>query len=137
MYHPAEILFVIKFRQMIKHLLFLKGAAKKISFCMIAFALLHASQSAGQPTVSFNQIAAGLTQPLEIKNAGDGSGRLFIAEQGGRIKIYKDGSILSKPFLDIHSLVGTGQFLGIWSIAFSPNYVNNREFFIFYTDKTG
>jgi glucose/arabinose dehydrogenase len=109
-----------------------------LHFCSCTFftTLLFSLHLAAQPTISFNQLAGGLNQPLEIKNAGDGSGRLFIAEQGGRIKIYKNGSLLNKPFLDLHTLVGTGQFLGIWSIAFSPNYPNNREFFVLYTDKS-
>jgi glucose/arabinose dehydrogenase len=40
------------------------------------------------PTISLNEVITGLTQPLHIAHAGDGSGRLFIVEKTGRIKLY-------------------------------------------------
>lgn len=101
------------------------------SFTTLCFAL----SAAAQPALNFSQLATGFAQPLEIKNAGDGSKRLFIAEQGGLIKIYKNGSVLNTPFLDIRKLVGVGQFKGIWSIAFSPNFINDQVFFVLYTDR--
>jgi glucose/arabinose dehydrogenase len=110
---------------------------KKNCFFILILLSAYSLNTLGQPTISFNQIAGSLTQPLEIKNAGDGSGRLFVAEQGGKIKIYKNGNIRSTPFLDISSLVGADQFQGIWSIAFSPGYKNNGNFFMLYTDKNG
>ncbi len=97
--------------------------------------LCYAFHSFAQPTITFNSIATGFSQPLEIKNAGDGSKRLFIAEQGGLIKIYKNGALLPTPFLNLSKLVGVGQFKGLWSIAFSPNFVNDKTFFVLYTDK--
>lgn len=88
-----------------------------------------------QPTITFNPIATGFSQPLEIKNAGDGSKRLFIAQQSGLIRIYKNGALLQAPFLNLSKLVGVGQFKGVWSIAFSPTFVNDKTFFVLYTDK--
>ncbi|MEP6844682.1 MAG: PQQ-dependent sugar dehydrogenase [Panacibacter sp.] len=105
-----------------------------LHFGIVFFLFINSS---AQPTISFNQIAGGFTAPLEIKNADDGSGRIFIAEQGGLVKIYKNGKILKKPFLDLRSQMGVDQFQGIWSIAFSPNYSSNRNFYVLYTDKRG
>ncbi|HNP23550.1 MAG TPA: PQQ-dependent sugar dehydrogenase [Panacibacter sp.] len=104
----------------------------------LIFAILCISLcTKAQPHLYFKQAAKSLLKPLEIKNAGDGSGRIFIAEQAGLIKIYKNGAIINKPFLDLSQTVGIGQYFGIWSIAFSPAYSENGYFFIFYTAKTG
>ena len=89
-----------------------------------------------QPQLTFSPLISNLTKPVEISNAGDGSGRLFIVEQTGRIKIYKNGAIQSKPFLDLSNVVSTGQYKGLWSIAFAPNYKKNRMCFVYYVDKS-
>jgi glucose/arabinose dehydrogenase len=108
---------------------------KKVYSLLFVLVVFIFTNTWAQPTLSFTQLADGLSGPLDIKNAGDGSDRLFIVEQGGLIKIYKKGKILSTPFLDLRSLVGVDQFQGIWSIAFSPDYINNRYFYVLYTDK--
>src|SRR5690349_4659521 len=88
--------------------------------------------------VVFREAISGLTQPIFVANAGDGSGRLFIVERGGRIKIFKNGVLLSTPFLDIHTLVGTtGGEQGLLTVAFHPNYETNGRFFTVYTDGNG
>jgi hypothetical protein len=45
-------------------------------------------------------VASGLQRPVDITHAGDGSGRLFVVEQQGRIFIL-DGGLVERPFLDI------------------------------------
>src|SRR5947207_1154806 len=66
------------------------------------------------PTGSFDPTAAkvavtvavtGLTHPVEVANAGDGSGRLFVLEQAGRIRIVRDGALVERPFLDIRGRI--------------------------------
>ena len=103
-----------------------------LGFWVFCFAnLLHA-----QPQVSFSSFIQNLSSPVEITNAHDGSGRLFIVEQGGKIKIYENSRLQRQPFLDLGKVVGKGLFQGIWSIAFSPNYKNDRTFFLLLTDKS-
>ncbi|HRI21177.1 MAG TPA: PQQ-dependent sugar dehydrogenase, partial [Panacibacter sp.] len=80
-----------------------------------------------QPTLSFQPIIQNLSSPVAVTNAGDGSGRLFIVEAGGLIKIYKNGSVLAKPFLDLSAL--PPQTLTV--IAFHPKYKKNRLFYVF------
>src|SRR6185295_13441132 len=63
--------------------------------------------------VEFDEVAAGLEQPLAVVNAGDGTGRLFVAEQGGRIRIVRDGTLLEKPFLDIADRITSGGERGL------------------------
>ena len=91
-----------------------------------------------QPQLVFNQVIQGLTRPVDITNAGDGSNRLFILEQDGRIKIYKNGNVLNTLFLDISNMVIPGkEYQGLFSIAFPPDYATSHFFFIFYTNKSG
>ncbi|HZM24582.1 MAG TPA: PQQ-dependent sugar dehydrogenase, partial [Anaerolineales bacterium] len=93
--------------------------------------------------ITFQEIASGLTKPVFITHAGDGSERIFVLELPGRIRIIKNGLLLSTPFLDIHSSVNsTGSEQGLLALAFHPSYSSNGEFFVAYTaprngDSTG
>jgi glucose/arabinose dehydrogenase len=92
--------------------------------------------------ISFQEITGGLTNPVFITNAGDGSGRIFIIEQPGFIRILKNGTLLGTPFLDIHSIVKSGGEQGLLALAFHPSYRTNGEFYLAYTaprngDSTG
>ena len=83
------------------------------------------------------KVADGLYGPLALENAHDGSGRIFIAEQAGRIMILKNGELLKEPFLDIKSLLvpmkNEYMDVGILGFAFHPDYKNNGRFFIHYS----
>lgn len=93
--------------------------------------------SAASTAISFNEvIATGLQAPVDITHAGDGSGRLFIVEQPGRIRVIKQGALLSRPFLDITSLVLYGGERGLLGLAFHPNYAQNGYFYVNYTRQT-
>ncbi len=92
----------------------------------------------GNPAIELVQVASGLADPVHVANAGDGSGRLFIVERIGRIRILdKDGTLLEQPFLDIQDAVKTS-FLeqGLLGLAFHPNYAQNGLFYIYYADET-
>ncbi len=83
-------------------------------------------------------ITTGLTAPVAVVDPGDGTGRLFIAEQGGKIRIFQNGALLATPFLDVSTLITTaGGEQGLLGLAFHPNYATNRQFFINYTDTNG
>jgi glucose/arabinose dehydrogenase len=100
----------------------------------------HGSSSATPaiPQLSLVPIAGGFSHPVHITNAGDGSGRMFIVEQGGLIKIIKNGSSLPTPFLDVSSLLisSTGE-QGLLSVAFPPGYADKKYFYIDYTGTEG
>ncbi len=83
------------------------------------------------------QVAGGIPNPVAITNAADGSERLFITEQRGRVLILSGGSTLPTPFLDIRSLVRCCGEQGLLSVAFHPQYVSNGFFFVNYTDLGG
>jgi glucose/arabinose dehydrogenase len=81
-------------------------------------------------------VASGLSSPLFVTHAGDGSGRLFIVQQTGIVKQLKDG-VLSN-YLDIHSKTkcGTGGPCGeqgLLSIAFHPDFETNGLLYVSYT----
>ncbi len=84
-------------------------------------------------------VAEGLNRPLILTHAGDGSDRIFIAEQGGQVWILQDGEILPTPFLDVTNLlssdVNAGGYTerGILGLAFHPNFDENNTFFVHYS----
>jgi glucose/arabinose dehydrogenase len=75
---------------------------------------------------------------VAIVDPGDNSGRLFIVEQPGVIRIYQAGRLLSEPFLDIRQQVGSrGNEQGLLGLAFHPAYAQNGLFYVNYTDLNG
>lgn len=90
------------------------------------------------PEISLSLHVGGLNQPLHITHAGDSTGRLFVVERGGRIRIVKDGMLLSTPFLDIIDRVGDREGeQGLLSVAFPPDYASRGVFYVDYTDNSG
>ena len=87
------------------------------------------------------EAASGFERPLYVTHAGDGSDRLFVVEQAGRIWILQDGERLQTPFLDLSNVVtGVGQGYseqGLLGLAFHPDYADNGRFFVNYTDRSG
>src|SRR6056297_1382955 len=68
---------------------------------------------------------SGLNAPLGLKQAGDGSGRIFIVEQGGTVRIVdSEGNLASAPFIDIGGLVVSGGERGLLDIAFHPRHAS-------------
>jgi glucose/arabinose dehydrogenase len=92
----------------------------------------------GELAISLFPVAGGFAKPLFVTHSGDGSDRLFVVEQGGRIFIAKEGVVNSAPFLDITPIVGSdASEQGLLSVAFHPDYASNGFFFVNYTDKRG
>ena len=106
-------------------------------FAVVILIVACAQQPSNAQTVALSQIASGLNNPVALTNARDGSNRLFITEQRGRILILEDGAVRETPFLDIQSLVSCCGERGLLSVAFHPDYVANGFFFVNYTDLAG
>ena len=81
-------------------------------------------------------VATGLSSPVDLQSP-TGDPRLFIVEQPGRIRIVQNGQLVSTPFLDIRSKVGSGGERGLLGLAFHPNFATNRFFYVNYTDLSG
>lgn len=91
-----------------------------------------------QVQLGLQPVAAGFDQPLYVTHSGDGSGRLFVVEQPGRIKIIANGQPLAEPFLDITAIVGSsGNEQGLLSVAFHPMFEANGYFYVNYTNTQG
>ena len=91
----------------------------------------------GDITIKREVVAAGIVGAPHLANAGDGSGRLFIADQGGLIRIVKKGLLLPTPFLDLRDRIVTVNpgfdERGVLGLAFHPNYAQNGRFFVRYS----
>lgn len=92
----------------------------------------------GSFTLQLQPVVTDLDQPVHVTHAGDGSGRLFVAEKAGTIRIVANNESRPEPFLDITNLVGSsGSEQGLFSVAFHPDFRANGRFFVDYTDKSG
>ena len=82
-------------------------------------------------------MAVGFASPVHVTHAGDGSGRIFVVEQAGRIRILDNGVVLPVPFLDLASLIPprlvAGGEQGLLSVAFPPGFAAKRYFYVNYT----
>src|SRR5437016_14395460 len=76
----------------------------------------------GPPALALSAFVSDLASPtgMEVPNAG--TGRLFVLEQGGRIRIIQNGALVAAPFLDITSKVESGAEKGLLGIAFHPRF---------------
>ncbi|MFO7763270.1 MAG: PQQ-dependent sugar dehydrogenase [Wenzhouxiangellaceae bacterium] len=77
---------------------------------------------------------SGLNAPLGLKHAGDGSGRIFIVDQGGTVRVIDaNGTLLGAPFIDLGDRVVSGGERGLLDIAFHPQFDANGRFFLHYS----
>ena len=100
----------------------------------VALTLAVASPAAA---IQLQSIATGIDSPVAIANAGDGSGRLFVVEQPGVIRIHDGTQVLPTPFLDITGLVSGGGERGLLGLAFHPDYPATPYFYVHYTCAPG
>ena len=92
--------------------------------------------------VKLTQVIGGLTRPLYVTHAGDGSNRLFVVEQVGKIWVVEEGERQAQPFLDVFGLITATAHerhseQGLLGLAFHPDYQTNGQFYINYTDRAG
>ena len=104
------------------------------STAFFLFAISADPIAAGE--LASQRVAAGLDYPV-FATSPPGDPRLFIVEQGGRIKVLKHGQVLPTPFLDIHTLVSQPagfEQRGLMGLAFHPQYAGSRFFYLMYSD---
>ncbi len=89
-------------------------------------------------SADWSLVASGLNRPVDIVHAGDGSGRLFILEQPGVIRVLLNGQLQPDPFLDLRDRVGSAaNEQGLLGIAFHPRFSETGYFYVNYTDYSG
>jgi len=75
--------------------------------------------------------------PVALAHAGDGSGRLFVVEQAGVVRVIRQGQVLDAPFLDIRNRVASGGEKGLLGLTFHPKFAENYRFYLNYTASGG
>jgi len=89
-------------------------------------------------TLTLTPFKSGFASPVFMTSAHDGSGRLFVAEQGGRVKVIsRDGTVLPTPLLDLSARVSKGTEQGLLGLAFHPNFRTNGKFYVDFTNLAG
>lgn len=92
------------------------------------------ASDAGGLAIGLEPVADGLDGPIYVTSAGDGSDRLYVIEQAGRIRtVEPDGSVSADPFLDLSSEVVTSYEQGLLGLAFHPDFATNGRFYVDYT----
>ncbi|MBK9256058.1 MAG: PQQ-dependent sugar dehydrogenase [Saprospiraceae bacterium] len=89
--------------------------------------------SSQDTTVIFSPVInTNLSLPIQLTHSGDGSNRVFVAEKGGRIKVFNKNYTLIDTLIFITNM-GNANEQGLLSFAFHPNFKNNGYFFVFHT----
>ena len=111
-----------------------------LSICLFLLsATVHlCADSVDWPTLGFSQVTTNVfNHPSVIAHAGDNSGRLFVAEQPGRIWIIQNSNVLAQPFLNISNRVlSSGSEQGLLGMAFPAGFSTNNYFYVDYTRQT-
>jgi glucose/arabinose dehydrogenase len=111
----------------------------------LAFAALAACGSAPAGSEPARTAAVGVkltkvgtfSSPDYVTHAPGDRRRVFVVEQGGRIRIVRDGRVLRAPFLDVSPQVVSGGEQGLLGLAFAPDYASSGRFYVDYTDRSG
>ncbi len=86
-------------------------------------------------TVRLDPFVQGLREPTSMTGAGDGSRRLFVTEQKGRVRLIRDGALVSAAFLDLTDIVKAEEAeQGLLGLAFHPDFPTTGLFYVSYTD---
>lgn len=116
--------------------IFLFTGLSCLMLCLAAWWPARSSRVAAQapPVIQLDQVPTGsLSSPVLVTNARDGSNRLFIVEQTGRIKVLLPNATLATEFLDLSGKLVAGGERGLLGLAFHPRFSSNRRFFVNYT----
>ncbi len=105
--------------------------------------VLSHTQPADGSAYRWQPVADNLDSALYVTHAGDGSGRLFAVEQSGAVLVIPDEGVTPRLFLDLSDQLPSSVFQGgyteqgVLGLAFHPDYGENRQFFVSYTDFRG
>src|SRR5215471_5788432 len=105
-----------------------------IAVLMLLFAGCGGSSHDPAPTQSLTlqSFVSGFSSPLGLEQPNDGTNRIFVVEQGGRIKIVQNSAVLPAVFLDISSKITTGGEMGLLGVTFHPNFSTNGKLYVNY-----
>ncbi len=96
---------------------------------------LGSGQTANKLNLKLAQVASGFTSPVGMACPDDGTFRIFVFEQGGKIYIIENGQVLKEPFLNISNRLDGLNIAysekGLLGMAFHPYYKNNGQFYLY------
>lgn len=97
----------------------------------------HKQSASGKLQIKLIQVGKGFVSPIGMAAPDDGTNRLFIQEQQGKIKVIRNGAVLLEPFLDLSSKIGSlnpaYSEKGLLGLVFHPDYKTNGRFFVNYS----
>jgi glucose/arabinose dehydrogenase len=103
----------------------------------IALWLLLSSGAGAQSQLRLRVHASGFSTPTAfVQDPGDPSVQ-FVLEQAGRIRVVRNGSVLSSDFLDLRTAVSSGGERGLLGMAFPPDFATSRRFYVNFTNPAG
>jgi glucose/arabinose dehydrogenase len=91
----------------------------------------------GTPALTSQLVVSGLHNPLDLQSAAGDRERLYVVEQGGGIRVIRNGQLAGALFLDVSGIISTGGERGLLGLAFHPQFATNRRFFVNYTNRAG
>jgi glucose/arabinose dehydrogenase len=103
-----------------------------VCFCLLAVSAPIMVAATVPPDFTDSLVASGLNNPTAMALAPDG--RIFVCEQGGALRVIKNGALLPTPFLTV--TVDPSGERGLLGVAFDPNFVSNQLVYIYYTATT-
>lgn len=109
--------------------------ARRITVCALALVVALASSVAGQ--IRSETVVTGLRSPVAAIPDPTDRSIFFIVEQGGLIRVARDGVLLSEPFLDLRNDITTGGERGLLGAALAPDYRESRRLYVNFTNRNG
>lgn len=97
----------------------------------LAALLALPAHAADTPRIALEAFVSNVEFPVHVTH--DGTKRLFIVEQRGRIRLVENGKLRAEPYLDIRDRVRFGGECGLLCVAFHPKFAENGRFFVNYT----
>jgi glucose/arabinose dehydrogenase len=97
----------------------------------------HTSPVPSPIAIGLQIVASGLATPLGLEQPNDESGRLFVVEQGGTVRILQNGALLPQPFLNISNKIISQGEMGLLGLTFHPGFQTNRKFYVNYVRNAG
>jgi glucose/arabinose dehydrogenase len=109
-----------------------------VAACIVgAWGFTRADGETSTASLRLVPVTRAVDNPVHVAAPRSETGRVYIVEQIGRIRVVVNGRLRARPFLDIHPLVRAGGEQGLLSVAFHPNYRRNRRLYVDYTDVSG
>ena len=82
-------------------------------------------------------VVSGLTQPVAFVQDPSDPANQYVVEQGGRVRVVRNGSLLPTDFLDVTTQITSGGERGLLGLAFAPDYATSGRVFVYFTNPAG